>query len=571
FAQELVIIPRGEVEDSNSLVLDGARQVSILNVNEKYYAVVTALVDNGVQIIDVTDPENPVTKDSIIDDIASELAGAYAVSTYTIEDKHYAIISGNQDNGIQILDITNPDTIIAKGIFNSGTQGISLQGLFDVATYSIGDKYYTAVISSSLNQFRIFDVTDPDTIMPKKHSNRPAIFDAYGIDTYSIGNSHYAVVVGNDRNGIHIREVTNPDEITYKHHIYFNGPNGDGVGGVASLESATDVDVYSVGGRYYAVVTSELGKVQIMDVTNPNRMIPKGMIENDNTIKLGGARAVSTFSIGDYHYAAIAAETDNAVQILNITNPNRITPVDNISDNDTLELAGLRHIETYTIGSKSYAIAPAQTDDGIQILELNLIPTADAGKNKTVTIGRTVTLDGSASTDNGDLTYSWNQDSGEDVEISDDMIAMPTFDAPRKTDTLVFTLTVNDGDNSDTDTVTIKVIPKRDIKDMDETIVAVQITGPNEITIAFNKELSTFINSYLNFTISGEDTARNITGIDGSPSKRGIISIDGEDVNAYLTILTFDGEPAPAGSTGSMYIQHADHYLKLATVTDAQN
>ena len=83
------------------------------------------------------------------------------------------------------------------------------------------DKYYAAVISSSLNQFRIFDVTDPDTIMPKKHSDRPAIFDAYGIDTYSIGNSHYAVVVGNDENGIHIRDVTNPNDIMRKHHILY--------------------------------------------------------------------------------------------------------------------------------------------------------------------------------------------------------------------------------------------------------------------------------------------------------------------------------------------------------------
>ena len=112
----------------------------MLSVNEKYYAVVTALVDDGVQIIDVTDPENPVTKGSIIDDSASELDGAYAVSTYTIENKHYAIVSGNTDNGIQILDITDPDTIIAKGIFNNNTQGILLQGLLDVATYSIGDK-----------------------------------------------------------------------------------------------------------------------------------------------------------------------------------------------------------------------------------------------------------------------------------------------------------------------------------------------------------------------------------------------------------------------------------------------
>ncbi|MCY4490394.1 MAG: hypothetical protein OXC46_02900, partial [Thaumarchaeota archaeon] len=408
FAQ-LVIIPRGEVDDTSSTILDGARQVSVISVNDKYYAVVTSPAEDGVQIIDVTDPDNPVTTDSIIDGGTRELNGAYAISTYTIEDKHYAIISGNQDNGIQILEITAQGTITAKGplsILNEVVGG----AILDIATYSIGDKYYAVAISSTNNKIQIYDITDPDTITPKDYSKRPDILAGHGIDTYSIGNNHYAVAVGNDRDGIHIQEITNPDKITYKHHIYFNGPNGDGVGGGPGLESATDVDVYSVGARHYAVVTSDLGKVQIMDVTNPNRMIPKGLIENDNTIKLGGARAVSTFSVGNDYYAVIAAETDNAVQILNITNPNRITPVDNISDDDTLKLAGLRHIETYTIGAKSYAIVPAETDDGIQILELNLIPTADAGKNKTVTIGRTVTLDGTASADDDDLTYSWNQD-----------------------------------------------------------------------------------------------------------------------------------------------------------------
>ncbi|MCY4490308.1 MAG: hypothetical protein OXC46_02460, partial [Thaumarchaeota archaeon] len=279
FAQELVIIPRGEVEDTNSLVLDAARQVSVLSVNDKYYAVVTAIADDGVQIIDVTDPENPVTKGSIITNNTLRLAAATAVSTYTIEDKHYAIVSGNADNGIQILEITDQGTITAKGTLNTIQTQVS-SAIIDMAKYSIRDKYYAAVasVSSSIHiSFQIFDVTDPDNIIPKDASNRPNILNPYGIDIYSIGNSHYAVVVGNERNGIHIREVTNPDKIIRKQTIYFNGPNGDGVGGVASLESATGVDVYSTGGRYYAVVTSELGKVQIMDVSNPNRMIPKGL------------------------------------------------------------------------------------------------------------------------------------------------------------------------------------------------------------------------------------------------------------------------------------------------------
>ncbi|MCY4490525.1 MAG: hypothetical protein OXC46_03560, partial [Thaumarchaeota archaeon] len=102
-------------------------------------------------------------------------------------------------------------------------------------------------------------------------------------------------------------------------------------------------------------------------------------------------------------------------------------------------------------------------------------------------------------------------------------------------------------------------------------VVLSQITSPNEITMIYNEELSTFINSYLNFTISGEDKPRNITGIDGSPSKSMVVNIDGEDTNAFVTILTFDGKPAPSGSTGTMYMQHSDYYLELIKVSDGQN
>ena len=98
--------------------------------------------------------------------------------------------------------------------------------------------------------------------------------------------------------------------------------------------------------------------------------------------------------------------------------------------------------------------------------------------------------------------------------------------------------------------------------------MSAKITAPNEITMTYNEELSTFINSYLNFTITGESMPRSITGIDGSPSRETVTRIDGQNTNVFVTTLTFDGEPAPSDSTGSMYIQHADHYLAFIHVSD---
>ncbi|MCY4491734.1 MAG: PKD domain-containing protein [Thaumarchaeota archaeon] len=202
-------------------------------------------------------------------------------------------------------------------------------------------------------------------------------------------------------------------------------------------------------------------------------------------------------------------------------------------------------------------------------------PIADAGPDKTGFINDMITLDGTASTDpNGDaLTYEWNQDSGTPITLDNFTSARTTFTAPSEPTILEFTLTVQDATHTVTDSITITIkerVQTRNIKEMSDTLISAQITAPNQITMTYNEELSTFINSYLNFTISGEDIPRSITGINGSPSIERMVNIDGNNTTAFITTLTFDGESVPAGTTGSMYVQHTDYYLAFIQVSDGQ-
>ncbi|MBN1492339.1 MAG: hypothetical protein JXA69_20670 [Phycisphaerae bacterium] len=89
-------------------------------------------------------------------------------------------------------------------------------------------------------------------------------------------------------------------------------------------------------------------------------------------------------------------------------------------------------------------------------------PVADAGADKTVDEGDSVTLDGSGSSDPNHLTlsYSWSQTSGQPtVTLSGTQTASPTFTAPDvDSDTmLTFQLTVSSGTETDTDTVSVIV------------------------------------------------------------------------------------------------------------------
>ena len=236
---------------------------------------------------------------------------------------------------------------------------------------------------------------------------------------------------------------------------------------------------------------------------------------------------------------------------------------------------------TFEIALKSTSdLFGAGTRDAVTITVTappNQPPTANAGRDRTFPPGATVTLSGTGTDPDGNdnnLTYTWEQNPTDTVELTDENSARTTFTAPSDPTELVFTLTVSDGTSSTTDDITITIkerVQTRNIKEMSETLVSAKITGPNQITMTYNEELSTFINSYLNFIITGESMPRSIIGINGSPSIEEMANIDGVNTTVFITTLTFDGEPVPSGSTGSMYIQHADHYLAFIQVSDGQN
>ena len=96
------------------------------------------------------------------------------------------------------------------------------------------------------------------------------------------------------------------------------------------------------------------------------------------------------------------------------------------------------------------------------------LPVANAGSDQTVEPSSTVTLDGSASTDDGSIVFwEWIQLSGTTVTLSDDESEITTFTAPEESGDLVFELTVWDNDwNESSDEVTITVVGLTQISDI---------------------------------------------------------------------------------------------------------
>ena len=536
------LIPTDNIMNTDSLELAWAQGIATFSIGGHTYAAVAAGWDDGVQILDVTDPYDITAAGKIHDNANLTLDGARAIATFSTGGHTYAAVAAEIDDGVQILNVTDPYNITATDRINNNGKR-NLNNPMGIATFSTGGHAYAAVAAGWDDGVQILNVTDPYdiTVADRINDNWKRNLDGpWGITVFSTGGHTYAAVTAYNEDGVQILDVTDPYDITAAGKID-NGRN-------LNLDAARDIAVFSTGGHIYAAVTAYNDDgVQILDVTDPYDITAAGRISNDKTIGLDGPRGISIFYTGDHVYAAIAVREDG-VQILNVTDPYDITAAGKISNNENLELEGAEDIAIFRTGGHIYAAVAAHHDHGVQILNVNIAssddtlpvitltgsnsvtmtvgtpyadagatctdnidgpiaptststvntnqtgtygvtyscsdtagndavevsrtvavveagvnnnaPTVEAGSDQTVEGGATVTLSGTVTDKEGDyLTYEWTHDSSLAIHLANSTSSSTTFTAPVVDAgiNVTFTLAVSDGTSSATDSTVITI------------------------------------------------------------------------------------------------------------------
>jgi len=148
-------------------------------------------------------------------------------------------------------------------------------------------------------------------------------------------------------------------------------------GGFSQLAGATAVTTVVIGSDTYAIaVSSTDDSVTIINITERGSPTLVAEIVNDagGFTKLEGARSVTTVVIGSNTYALVGAETDNSVTIINITTPGSPTLTAEITDGagGFEELAGAAGITTAVIGATTtYALVASIADSGFTIIDIS--------------------------------------------------------------------------------------------------------------------------------------------------------------------------------------------------------
>ena len=396
-------------------VLQGAYSVTTTTIDSRHYALVASFSDDGVQIIDITDPSRPTAVAGVTDNSTANptdypvLDGVRSVTTTKIPvngaDGHYALVASQNDDGVQIIDITDPSspTAVASVTDNSTenpTDYTKLEGAYSVTTTKIpvngADGHYALVASFFDDGVQIINITDPssptavasvtDCDVDCTATDYPVLEGAISVTTTTIDSRHYALVASSTDSGVQIIDITDPSSpIAVASVADSTGANPTDY---PVLENSVSVTTTTIGSNHYALVASSNDDgIQIINITTPSSPTAVAGITDGRSDGNGGTfdmlknpQSVTTTTIpvngADRHYALVAASTDRGVQIIDITDPSRPTAVSSMADSteenptNYSELQGAVSVTTTQIGSRHYALVASLGDNGVQMIDV---------------------------------------------------------------------------------------------------------------------------------------------------------------------------------------------------------
>ena len=356
--------------------LNAPVDIELFEVDGHLYVIVDAYLDGGVQIMDVTDPAAPIPVSAVFDDTDgfTALSGLRDVEVFGIDGRTYAIEVALLEDGIQIMDVTDPSAPIPVSAVFDDTDGFTaLSGPRDVGVFERDGSTYAIVTAYFDGGVQIMDVTDPSAPIPVstlyydtgdpstlQHPMDVEVFERNG-RTYAIGDAYFD-------GGVQIMDVTDPSAPIPVSAVF------DDTDGFISLDCPMDVEVFGMDGNTYAAVVAHLEGVQIMDVTDPSAPIPVSAVfdDTDGFTALSGPRDMEVFGIDGRTYAIVTSNTKDGIQIMDITDPSAPIPVSAVFD-DTDGFISLDHpmdVEVFERNGRTYAIVASDHDDGIQIMDI---------------------------------------------------------------------------------------------------------------------------------------------------------------------------------------------------------
>ena len=256
------------ISDDEHTKLNNPRGITTTTIGSSTYALVTTFVGDGVQIINVTDPSNPSAVSNIKDrvDGYEELDGASSITTTTIGSSTYALVTAFVDDGVQIINITNPAIPSPVANITDGDDYPILNGSRAITTVTLDSFTYALVAAFDDNGTQIINITNPAIPSPVANitdgDDYPILNGSRAITTVTLDSFTYALVTAFNDNGIQIINITNPASPSPAANITYDATD------YAKLRGPYGISTTTINSSIYALVASYNAGLQIVKISS---------------------------------------------------------------------------------------------------------------------------------------------------------------------------------------------------------------------------------------------------------------------------------------------------------------
>lgn len=358
--------------------IQDAGDIEIMHHAGSIFALVSSITDDGLQVIEITQPDSPRPVATIYDETSGfeALAGARGIEVANISGRLYALVAGYNDDAIQVVDMVNPHRPLALSVIGNSSDPWRLDGVIDVEVVFTDEDAFAVAASYNDNALQIVNITTPEMPLPERViSDDSGRFESLGgpwdIAVVETSGSQFGIISGYRDNSIQIIDLRDPslvratsiipdyDDEDTDHVMY--GPRG-----------VREVDID--GNSYVLVAGYAEDTIHILDIDRPASpdMIGEAEADADIVLSLEAGGGLETVYIQNGTYVVVGSHTKDAIQLINMTNPFSPVPLQTIHDDDIEDttLDGTSDIEVMKINDGYYVLATAYEDGGIQILNI---------------------------------------------------------------------------------------------------------------------------------------------------------------------------------------------------------
>ena len=270
-------------------------RIAVTTMGEFTYALVPSAISNGVQIINITNPATPTPVIAIKDKESGgdydTLDGAEGIAIINTDGLVYALVTARDDDGVQIIDITNisnpiPVSSIVDNNKNSSSPYTALNDPRGIDTISIGESIYALVASYIDDGVQIINITNPENpSSASAYAGNELIQGSYDVSTITIGESIYALSTAHEGDSILLFDITNPAHPQFVHRL--NDYGSSTVDRYHDLDSPQYITMVTLNTSTYALVSSLYGGIQVINLASPDVSVFSNNTNNASYAKTG--------------------------------------------------------------------------------------------------------------------------------------------------------------------------------------------------------------------------------------------------------------------------------------------